>query len=157
MPVSWTLSRARRAEEDLEYLQNTMPLDTIRSVLQYCRSLKAAISACGHFMRSHWLTAKGEITLAHSKRWGYIGSQQKVRFHWLTAKEGVRWITAVGVVPAAGIISQPLGCVPVLNSWNCRAQVLGLLFAGQEATRSLAEKSVTLLAEKRIEAMSMIP
>ena len=26
-------------------------LDTIRSVLQYCRSLKAAISACGHFVR----------------------------------------------------------------------------------------------------------
>ena len=48
MPVSWTLSRARRAEEDLEYLQKTMPLDTIRSVLQYWRSLKVAISACGH-------------------------------------------------------------------------------------------------------------
>lgn len=45
-PVCWTLSSAFKAEEVLEYLQNTMPFAAMRSVLQYSRSSKLAISDC---------------------------------------------------------------------------------------------------------------
>lgn len=46
VPLSVMSSSALRAEEDLAYLQKTMPLLEIRSVLQYCKSLKASISTC---------------------------------------------------------------------------------------------------------------
>ena len=39
MPVSLTASSAVSADEERAYLQKTMPLDAMRSVLQYCRSL----------------------------------------------------------------------------------------------------------------------
>ena len=46
VPVSVISSSAMRADEALLYLQNTMPLEAIRSVLQYCRSRVAAIFCC---------------------------------------------------------------------------------------------------------------
>jgi hypothetical protein len=39
-------SRASSAEEDLEYLQNTMPFDGMRSILQYSKSLNWDIASC---------------------------------------------------------------------------------------------------------------
>ena len=63
VPLSVMSSSALRAEEDLAYLQKTMPLLAIKSVLQYCKSLKASISACRSGSLEHEDNAPGARAL----------------------------------------------------------------------------------------------
>ena len=46
IPVSVISSSAMSAEDALLYLQKTMPLEAMRSVLQYCKSRVEAIFCC---------------------------------------------------------------------------------------------------------------
>jgi hypothetical protein len=77
-------SSASSAEEDLAYLQKTMPLAAMRSTLQYSRSLKRAISAYACRGRRHidlsralslhtalascWLTLIRSLTASHTAK-----------------------------------------------------------------------------------------
>lgn len=64
LSLAWMASSASRAEEDLAYLQYTMPLDAIRSTLQYSRSRNLPISSCEGNGTGHVLSMTNKASQA---------------------------------------------------------------------------------------------